>query len=120
MILIDSNQLEASYLDLAAPRWSTYLALLFCMAAIVLALVVLYRCLSRLITTNSAKRELASGLLLIGLFVLMMGGLFVHFRIRDSQIAEIRSNPAIQQLYKEFMEEVERQTTELKKLKPDP
>lgn len=50
----------------------------------------------------------------------MMGGLFVHFRIRDSQIAEIRSNPAIQQLYKEFMEEVERQTTELKKLKPDP
>ena len=117
MTFLDFDPIQGAYLDYVVPCNHVYFLSVLVLIALSVCLVVLYFHIKRTTRNPEVVHEFVFCAVLVGIFLIVMGGIKVHFEVREHQEAVIRRNPELQSLYDNFVWEIQKQKLAVKEAK---
>ena len=117
MTFLDFDPIQGAYLDYVVPCNHVYFIATLVLIALLMALVALYFYIKKTTRNPEVVHEFVFCATLVGLFLIIMGGIKIHFEIREHQEAVIRQNPELQVLYDNFVWEIQKQKLSVKEVK---
>lgn len=117
MSFLDFDPIQGAYLDYVVPCNHIYFLSVLVLMALVVCLVALYFHIKRTNRNPEVIHEFVFCSLLVSLFLIVMGGIKVHFEIREHQEEVIKRNPELQELYDSFVWEIHKQKRAVKEVK---
>ncbi len=117
MSFLDFDPIQGAYLDYVVPCNHVYFLSVLVLMALIVCLVALYFHIKRTTRNPEVIHEFVFCSLLVSLFLIVMGGIKVHFEIREHQEEVIKRNPELQELYDSFVWEIQKQKLAVKEVK---
>lgn len=117
MSFLDFDPMQGAYLDYVVPCNHVYFLSVLVLIALIVGLVVLYFHIKRTTRNPEVIHEFVFCSMLVSIFLIVMGGIKVHFEIREHQEEVIKRNPELQELYDSFVWEIHKQKRAVKEVK---
>ena len=117
MTFLDFCPIQGAYLDYVVPCGHIYFISVLVLFILVGALVALYFHIKKTTRNPEVIHEFAFCATLVSLFLIVMGGIKIHFEVRDHQEAVIKRNAELQELYDNFVWEIQKQKLAVKEVK---
>ena len=117
MTFLDFDPIQGAYLDYVVPCGRVYAISALVLVALLAALIALYLYIKKTMKNPEVIHEFIFCAALVSLFLIVMGGIKVHFEVREHQEAVIRRNPELQVLYDNFVWEIQKQKLAVREAK---
>ena len=117
MLFLDYDPVQGAYLDAVVPCTGYYLLTITILLILGCILFAICRYLQKIAKHPEVTREFMFCSICVMLFLLVVGGLEVHYSIRNYQETTIKQDPKLKPLYEDFTWELVRQKNAIREIR---